>query len=184
MIPTLLHLIPLPKEALAKAILPLMKVPVDPELAPYLVSSLHSVVWVPRVSKEGDIRTAFRPQSRFQEGSLVHQTLDTELVQAVFQRAREEGWGSVHPMTPEGLVQAKDYLRSYGIEECELLVHPLTKFKVDAVRANWVPLRMLVLVPKDRLYLGTLHVVSRDQVAAVVHNPSRGMAFCWDGVTA
>lgn len=190
MIPTLLHLIPLPKDALAKALLPLMTVPVEPELAPYLVSSLNSVVWVPRVSKEGDIRTAFRPHRQTHQGMVmgeegwVQQTLETELIRAVFERSRREGWGSVHPLTPDGLKQAQEYLQSFGIEEVEYLKHPLTKLSVPAMSVKWMPLRMVVLVPKNRVYLGTMHVVSKDQVAAVVHNPSRGMAFCWESVTA
>jgi len=148
--------------------LPLMEVPVEPELAPYLVSSLQSVTWVPRTSQTGFIRTAFRARG----------TLETELINAVLQRSRQENWGSVHPLTPQGLKDAGDYLRSFGIEEIECLAHPLTPVGSPAQRADWAPRGVAVLVPKNRLFLGTMHVVTQEQVAAVLHNPSRGMAFC------
>lgn len=172
----------MPKQAMTRTVLPLMEVPADPELAPFLVSSLTGVSWVDKTSKEGRIRTAFRSQSSVgaSSGEFLTSTVDTELIQAVFERSCQEQWGSMQPMTQAGFDLAKEYLRSYGIAEVELLAHPMTKLGVSANRATWVPLRMIVLVPKNRLYLGTLHVVSRDHVAAVVHNPSRGMAFCFD----
>lgn len=178
MIPTLLHVLPLPKEALAKALLPLMAVPVAPELAPYLVSSPTGVVWVPHASKQGEIRTAFR--ARELRSSEPPSLLEGEIVLAVLERSREERWGNVHPRTIEGEAGAREYLKTYGLTELELLAHPLTDvghLKVDH-RPVWMPLNLIAFVPKNRLYLGTLHVVSREQVAAVVHNPSRGMAFC------
>lgn len=190
MIPTLLHLLPMPKQAMAKTVLPLMEVPVDPELAPYLVSSMTGVTWVGKTSTQGFIRTAFRTQSSkpLVDGlvlpspgaEFLSPNLDTEILKAVFERSCQEKWGSVQPMSQEGYDSAKEYLRSYGITDVELLAHPRTKLGLQAIRATWVPLRMIVLVPKNRLLLGTLHVVSRDHVAAVVHNPSRGMAFCFD----
>lgn len=165
----LLQPIPLPKQALDKA-LPIMEVPVDADLAPYLVSSLRGTVWVPKASQKGFIRTAFRTSAG----------LEAELIQAVLNRSQAEGWGSVQPFSPAGLKAAGEYLRSYEIKDIDCLVNPQTSLVLgkESVPTVWVPPGMALLVPKNRTFLGTLHFVSKEQVAAVVHNASRGMAFC------
>lgn len=150
----------------------MIQVPVTPELNPFLVSSLDNMVWVERASKTGMVWAAFR-SSKGWEKNILSQVTD---------RGKREGWGNVHPLTPEGVAAAVAYVRSFGLE-AEVLAGPRVTFQVDGMsKAPWVPAGFVVVVPRDRMYLGTVHQVSPTQVAVVVHNPSRGIAIATSSV--
>lgn len=137
------------------------------ELSPYLVSSLDDIVWVEKASQTGHIWSAFRPQEGWERGVL----------DKVRDRGGAEGWGNVHSLTPEGVDAARSYILSYELDP-EILVGSGVSFSVKGAQsAPWVPEHTVVVVPRDRMYLGTVHQVSPIQVAVVVHNASRGIAL-------
>jgi hypothetical protein len=163
-----------------------MEFSVNPETGPFLVSSSRSTLWVtPRVPK---VRAAFRP--------LEVDHFFAEVVGAVAAVGREAEWGNVQPFTPDGLLRAVAHLRSYGLEDLEVLAHPEadwgglrpveTEVEGEVVRtilglpledASWLDTNTIVVVPQDKDYVGFLYKFG-NRGLAVVHNASRGVAVC------
>lgn len=151
---------------------PLMtEVPVEPELAPFLVTSTKAVVWVTR-AVGGVVRSAIRtvnPNTHF-----------AELVEAVVVKSKEEGWGSVFPLTPEGAQQGLAYLQWHGFNDLTLLTTEGSPDfnppeQVGVVLAPWLPAGTAVLVPTDREYVGLTLDFGNGSIATVLHNASRGV---------
>jgi len=154
------------------------ELPVDSETAPYLVTTTRSLMWHPK-DFNGKVRAAMRTDPI--------ETLYGEIIKEICATSVEAQWGSVFKYSLEGLADALDYVRSYGISEVEILAHDnnldallqgITKWDgADIVRVSYLPFRTLVVVPKDRDYLGILMQPGTiDRRLALVHNPSRGMA--------
>lgn len=167
--PALTAIVPMTRKAGG---VPLMtEVPVEAELAPFLVTSTKAVTWIAR-AVGGRVRSAIRsvtPNAHF-----------AELVAAVATKSTEEGWGSVFPLTPEGVVQGETYLREHGFTELTLLtsegtsdLHPSEK--VEVVPTSWLPTGMAVLIPTDREYVGITLDFGNGSIATVLHNASRGV---------
>lgn len=164
----------------------MMEFSVNPETGPFLVSSTRATMWItPRVPK---VRAAFRLVDL---GAFF-----AEVVSEVARVGEEAKWGNVHPFTPEGLVQAIGHLRSYDLDELEVLINPDTPWAGMApvesetdgevhrtilgfplVEADWVPCGTVVVVPQDKDYVGFMYLFGERGVA-VVHNASRGIAVC------
>lgn len=153
---------------------PLMtEVPVEPELAPFLVTSTKAVTWIVR-AVGGRVRSAIRvvnPNAHF-----------AELVEAVAAKSIEEGWGSVLPLTPEGVKQGVAYLGEHGLTDLTLLTTENTPDlnppgQVGVVLAPWLPAGTAVLVPTDREYVGLTLDFGNGSVATVLHNASRGVVI-------
>lgn len=151
---------------------PLMtEVPVEPELAPFLVTSTKAVTWIGR-AVGGRVRSAIRtvnPHAHF-----------AELVEAVVAKSVEEGWGSVFPLTPEGAKQGVVYLVDHGFTDLTLLTTeevPELNLpeQVGLVSASWLPVNTAVLVPTDREYVGLTLDFGNGSIATVLHNASRGV---------
>jgi len=51
--------------------------------------------------------------------------------------------------------------------------------KLHVVKASWVPVDAVVLVPVDRGFVGTLGTLGTHKAVALVHNASRGMAVAY-----
>lgn len=154
----------------------LMEFEVNPELAPFLVSSTRSVQWVTRASQSNMVRAAVRKR----------QQLEVEVVTAVADMGREAQWGNVHDLTTAGVGACVAHLHGYGIEPVEILVAPDTDLQgiempadVPTRPAEWMPREVLVAVPADRTFLGTMGTIRRHKAVAIVHNASRGMAVAW-----
>lgn len=191
----LLQVIRLKSQAMQKKrTFPLMvDVPVNPELAPFLVSSSKGVLWIEAAHPGDLVKAAVRqiesPGEFFQE-----------VLQAVSERGAKDQWGNVHPFTGEGVREAIHHLEFYGIEEIEILVPRLRgeenkngpherpawlteeSFNVPVRPSSWIPDKCAVVVPVDRDFLGTLAHFTPKQVMSVIHNPSRGMAIAKGGV--
>ena len=174
--PNLLDVVALKPQGEAGRSLTLEYLQVNPELAPFLVSSTRSVVWVHHASKENTVRAAVRKR----------QGIEAELVAAVIQMGQETGWGNVHELTTEGVQACVGHLRDYHDEPLEILISPDTDLEgidiptnVPKTEADWIPTECLVVVPMDRANLGTLWVIGRHKVAALVHNVARGIAVAW-----
>lgn len=175
----LLQVLQTPPDALRTTGTPLAaELPVDPQTAPYLVTTTRSLMWHPK-DFNGKVRAAMRTESA--------EYLYGEIIKEICATSVEAGWGSVFKHTLEGLADALDYVRSYGITDIEILAHDnnldsllqgITKWDgVDIVRVSYLPFRTIVVVPKDRDYLGILmQPGSADRRLALIHNASRGMA--------
>lgn len=167
------------KEAKEHGVPSIMEFEADPSLAPFLVSSTRSVMWAEELSHEGFLRAATRPV----EG------LYQEIVIAIAERALEEDWENIYDLNESGVSQAILDLRSVGVEEWEILVCPTLLEKVQSwapeqseqiVKADWLPLKSLVVVPKDRSLLGTEGYFGDLVGLAVVHNARHGIGIAFE----
>jgi len=167
-----------------------MEFPVSPETAPYLVSSTRSAIWVSKPSMTNTVRAAVRPR----QGFLV-QVLD-EVIEA----GEKYNWGNVHDLSPEGLDKAVEHLASYGLVEIDVLLGPgvaegledwlkdphedKTEKGLSVAWHEWpeLPSDVVVVVPRDRAYLGFVASVGAGSLVSVIHNPSRGLAIAYSKV--
>jgi hypothetical protein len=183
-----------------------LEFPVSSETAPYLVSGTSTATWVQEPRLEGPepdmsmVRAAVRactPGEFFRD-----------VVEAVVAMGREARWGNVHPLSEEGLLAAVAHLDYYDLGPVELLTpraHPKASSQgadedVESVDlmppelrplieatglpfrpSSWVPDGMIVVVPRDRAFVGVLKQVTPRKIAAVVHNPARGIAVVQRG---
>ena len=53
----------------------------------------------------------------------------------------------------------------------------LSEFSLPFRPSTWVPQGMVVVVPKDRMFVGTVSQVTPKKLAAVIHNAARGIAI-------
>lgn len=163
-----------------------MEFSVNMETGPFLVSSTRATMWItPRVPK---VRAAFRRVNA--------DDYFKEVVSAVADLGREAKWGNVQPFTPEGLLQAVAHLRSYDLNDLEVLAHPETDWGLlnpirneidgDIIRtvlgfpvedASWLDKDTVVVVPQNKDYVGFL-IHYGDRGVSVVHNACRGIAIC------
>jgi len=172
--PNLLEVVALKPEG-SRSQLVLEEIKVNPELAPYLISSMRSVAWVPYASKKNTVNVGVRARVG----------IEAELLAAVIEMGAEAQWGNIHPLTTEGVRACLEHVSSYIEGPLEIICSPSTDLEgVDIpehfqqTQAQWIPTNALVVVPVDRGYLGTLWVLG-GQVAALIHNVSRGMAVAW-----
>jgi len=140
-----------------------VEVPVHKDSAPYLVmSNKKGMLWIDRCFEHGVVRSALlkTPWADVKAATLL------EIVRAVRDRGIGRNWGNVFPYDPQGIKAARAYLKSYDLDDTDLLTsdgHP------------FVPEGSAVIVPKDRSYLGIVAMWG-DVHTVVVHNPARGMA--------
>lgn len=152
-----------------------MEFPVNPESAPYLVSSTRTVVWIER-SYNGMVRAAARKATSNQ--------IMLELVRAIQKRGAEDQWGNAFPFTMDGVKEALAYLDYFGIHETdtEILLNPENDLWQEAggparTRISWLPPGLGLVVPLDRSFLGFQTYTPSHRLLALVHNPSRGVAI-------
>ena len=129
-----------------KKALPLyMEYKVNPEMAPYLVSSSNAVMWIEEAFEGGLVRTAVRKVTPGQ--------VFWEAVKAVIVRGRESQWGNIHPFTPEGLAAAIEHVDEYDMGDLEVLmapyVVPTPKAKMTASKKTKVPVIGSLPVPPE-----------------------------------
>jgi len=171
----------------------MMEFPVNSSLAPFLVSSSKSCLWLNR-SHNGIVRAATREIDELEEYFL-------EVTKAVIQEGRKKEWGNVHSLTVKGIQAAIDHVRYYDLEDLEILAHPQMpwgriskKWKTEGREiplallglpvqpAPWLPKNTVIVVPRDREYVGFV-LLFQERIASVVHNASRGLgiATSWQG---
>ncbi len=152
----------------------MIQIPIDPEIRPYLVSSVDRWVWVSRTGSVA--RVAFQPIPNEGLESLARQVL-VEIVN----QSKVSGWGSVHPLTKEGMVAALAHPTSYGYQtiplvspDLDLEALGLDPLKVEI--AEWLPEKTLLALPVDR-ELSAQALVHEGNVAAIVLDPSRAFGI-------
>lgn len=172
--------------------------PVTTELAPFLVTTTGSLTWVlAPVQGTSMVRAAARTVKTSQ--------LYREIVESVIIMGQHAEWGNRFALTLDGVEGAVMYLKSFGLEDIELLCPHLIqsvettnqrgervmsevvtdtdlKALLDEVEypvrpCSWLPYRTVVVVPKIREYVGVVSMVSQKSLMACVHNAARGMAF-------
>jgi hypothetical protein len=153
----------------------MMEFQVNAELAPFLVSSTRSVLWVEKAGSSGNVRAAIRAR----------RGLEADLVVAIVEMSQRCEWGNAQPLTTMGIKNCVDHLQFYGLEQVEVLVADDTDisgidFKnLKVIHANWVPVDAAVVVPVDRGFVGTLGTLGQHKALALIHNASRGMAVAF-----
>ena len=172
------------QENLKEHTLLLMEFQVNPETAPYLVSSSASVMWLRR-AHGGRVRAAVREVSVSE--------YYREVVTEVYTMGTEAEWGNTAPLTLEGVETCVQHLHSYDLAKVTVLSHedvPWESWGVpvdepwngaEIVLTSWMPPGMVVVVPEDRGFVGTIWKVGTHKILSVIHNASRGMAVAWDG---
>jgi hypothetical protein len=152
------------------------ELPVDPNTAPYLVTTTKALMWHP-TDHGGRVRAALRRDPLPE--------LYREVVVEFCTTSVQADWGSVYPYTTQGLDQAIAYVASYGIPDVEILVTDSdspaggapTYQDRTVTKVEYLPPRTVLVVPKDRDFLGTaLQMGPGGRHLLLVHNPSRGMA--------
>ena len=206
----LLHVSRLPSKAvMRKGVLPLMvEFTVPEETGPYLVSSSASVLWINEAQPGGLVNAAVRAVSLgdfFQEVLLsvaamgrnmewgnVH-PLTVEGLQAAIDHV------SSYELEPlELLIPRAHPFGSTPLTEEDHAVNPLARVSLlpDDIRpllaefglpfrpCAWIPDGTIVVVPKDRLFVGVVSQVTAQKLAGVVHNAARGIGIAQGGVGA
>jgi hypothetical protein len=167
-----------PKAMQKKGALPLMmEFEVVPETAPFLVTSTSSLLWVEEAHPGSKVKVAVR--------SCPPGVLFQEIVREVARRGVTDEWGNVHPVTPQGLENVRAHLASYDLTEIEFLMAPVKGKKghpewlkvLPVTPAPWVPVGWVVVVPKDREYVGMLGHLDSTHLVLLVHNASRSIGI-------
>jgi len=171
---------------------------VPEETAPYLVSSSSSVMWISEPHPGPVVKAAVREVSL---GDFFRECVD-----AVAAMGRQQEWGNVHLLTLEGLRAAIEHVSFYELEPLELLIpraYPPQKVNKPGTPdlmppdlrplleevglpfrpSAWVPANTVIVVPKDRAFVGVVWQVTPKKIAGVVHNAARGIAIASGGAT-
>lgn len=189
----LLQIVRIKPEAMErKGVFPLMlEFNVDPQTAPYLVSSSSDFLWLESPhTQEGKtlVKAAIRKGGTLSD-------LFWSATKMMYDRALQDQWGSIHSFSEEGLEAAVAHIQSYDLGEVDILVAPAGPDKerpqwlqdLDPGQrlrvTSWVPEDCIVVVPAERQFLGLLIRLSHNTAAISIHNASRGFAMCWDGTT-
>ncbi len=155
---------------------PLMiELPVDPTIAPYLVTTTKSFLWLVQPLRDNKLRVAIRKENLEQ--------LFGEVVQNIYEMGVSSSWGNSSPLSRDGIQKSIEYLQYYGITEVEILcceTDPLSLGshfgKYSVTRVDWLS-DCYIVIPKDRSYFGSMTDFGSDNYAILIHNPSRGIAF-------
>jgi hypothetical protein len=167
----LLQLITLPSSK--KGALPLfLEFSINDELKPFLVSSTRGVIWIYR-TKENRVRAAIRKD-------LDKNQLYTDLLAEIMSQGKEYSWGNVFEGGLSAISRAKSRMIEYGFTEVEILTgNPAYSANKDLTFSSGIPTNLLVVVPKDREYLGFLGTLQENpqSFCVLVHNASRGICI-------
>ena len=183
------HLVPvnpLRSEAVRQGKTPvMMEFSVNPELAPFLVTSSTGMLWVGEAHPGNIVKAAVRPIPDL--GEFFRDAVDA--VAALGQGAQ---WGNVHPLTPEGLDAAIEHVTFYDLPDLELLIPIPPKVQEGETKppkpfwrsagipirpTSWLPQDCLVVVPKNRDYVGMVGRLTPKAYVGVIHNASRSLGI-------
>jgi hypothetical protein len=185
----LLRTIELPALKVEDAFTFIQEFPVNPLLAPYIVTGVSSrvvgkgrtVVGVKRARGGALVRAAIRKDL----GRI------TEIYLEILKVAAKLSLKNVFRYSRAGITEALEHVHSLGVTEgsdLEVLVPPNSSWgkkpflfgesqKAIPMMVPWLTKRTAVIVPQERAYLGDLHVYGGIQYSIVVHNVSRGLAL-------
>lgn len=160
----------------------MMEFPVSPDTAPYLVSSSKAVQWIPESRDGGVVPAGVRRE-------VVVKDFFIEVLRAVWDMGQQAEWGNTHPLTEEGLKGALDHVGEYGLGDLSVLAPPnFEAFSIKTIAkdygcvvqpSSWLPDDCVVVVPKDRSFVGFVGLLTASSLVSVVHNASRGLALAW-----
>jgi len=139
---------------------------------------------VPHASAEGMITAAVRLDTLPDQFFL-------DVVETLLVAGRDQNWGTVHPVTHDGILAAVTHVEEYELGEIEILVptgssgqEPLFaamgEFDYPQRPCSWLPGDMAVVVPKDRGFVGSVYRVTGKDIVGLVHNAARGIAIVTD----
>ena len=150
-----------------------LEFPVEPQCAPFLVTATKSLMWVDKTNSLGNVRSAFQPPKKTDE-------IYSKIVEEIKVKSEELGWGLTFSLDKSGLKGALERLAYYGIEDIEFIAPasgvPNELIPDNATRVSWLTNRVII-VPKNRDYLGNLLTTPRKKVMALIHNASRGICI-------
>lgn len=123
-------------------------------------------------------------------------TLFRAVVDETLRTGRSAEWGNVHPLTTEGLKEAIEHPRYYGLDDLQLLAHPDTNWEainpewkrtegkalaavlnLPVEPASWMDPETILVIPKDRGFIGFVIEIGDDHVVAVIHNAARAIGI-------
>lgn len=160
--------------------------PVHPDTAPYLVTSMvKGLLWIERPVGKVENETG-APLVRAAVRETTPNEVFTQVVTEVLQKGQEQKWGNVFPLSPEGLVAARAHLAYYELGDTDILAPAdekdtarqfLKSLEAPYRPCTWLPAATLVIVPKDRTFVGVLGRLTSKKLAGVIHNAARGIAI-------
>lgn len=203
----LLHVIRLKSKAVKKGHAPLwVEFPVSLETAPFLVSSSSSVMWIAeahpgnpgnmvkaavREAGVGELFTevvdAVTAMGRQQEWGNVH-PLTIEGLGAAIEHVESYDFEDLELLTPRQKFIEEALPEDEGESDERVIgvlvpdVSPamqavLDEFDLPMRPSSWVPDECVVVVPRDRSFVGVVARVTGKKIAGVVHNAARGIAI-------
>lgn len=208
----LLHVSRLVSKAMQrKGTVPLMlEYTVPEETAPYLVSSSASVMWINETHPESTLKAAVRETSLglfFQEIVEAVVSMGQEMQWGNVHPLTPEGLAAAiehvafydleplellipraHPVGETIPVDADDEEADAKPKSSPAALMPpelrplLENAGLPFRPSAWVPDGTIIVVPKDRSYVGVAHQVTPKKIAGVVHNAARGIAVVRRGV--
>lgn len=150
---------------------------INPDTKPFIVSgSSNRVIWVPKPIKN-TIRAGVRDDD---VGEFYW-----DVVQAVVRKGQAAMWGNSFDHRKKGIEGAITYVQDFDLGEVDLLCSEnrssyLKRYfkQYDHYVVDWLPSDWVVVVPKDRSYLGWIADIEDwpEHYISVVHNPSRAIA--------
>jgi hypothetical protein len=197
----LLRVLPSPPLERERAVALIREFMVDPRSFPYLVSSSKTpFLWIERPLPGSLVRAFIR---RDQNLKLIFQ----QIVEALVIRGKKYEYGNVFPGSLPGVLAALEYVGYFlGGDEAEVASSPASQLlevlvsedfitpesktvqhaqlcggsPIPIHEVTWLPSKTAIAVPKDRGYLGDIHLFGEASCAIVVHNPTRGLAIASD----
>ena len=153
-----------------------LEIPVDSRLGPLLISATRDFRWVSH-AKNNLQRVALQPNRDISD-------VFREVVAAVKEEGERNEWGNVHSLTPQGVGACVRHLHDFGFHDITYLVAqdvPLPVMgipKEHAVVVSWLDPSTVVVVPKDRSFVGSIGLYDDQKYfILLVQNASRGMAI-------
>lgn len=165
----------------------MMEFPV-PQTPPFLVTTTRSLAWIPGTRRD-----------RIRAGVMqVHstETLFKAIVDETIRTGTQAEWGNVHPFTLEGLKEAVAHPRYYGLEDLQILAHPSTDWEalnpewertegkllarvldLPVEIAPWLDPTTVLVIPRDRGFIGFVIEIGDTHVVSVVHNAPRAIGI-------
>lgn len=149
-----------------------LEFPVDPRCAPFLITATQRLMWVSKTNASGNIRSAFQPPK---DTGLIYSNIIEEIVS----KSEESDWGLVFPKSRDGLKEALERMAYYEIDDIEFIAPAEESSDLipdNAQRVSWLQ-GCILIVPKNRDYLGNLLTTPRNKTMALIHNASRGICI-------
>ena len=165
----------------------MMEFPVPPT-PPYLVTTTRSLAWIPAVRRERVRAGVMQIDST--------STLFQAIVDETIRTGRQAEWGNTHPFTLDGLKEAIEHPRYYGLDDLQVLANPETDWEVmnpewkrtegkvlarvldlPVEPALWLDPQTVLVIPKDRSFVGFVIEIGESHVVSVIHNASRAIGI-------